>query len=313
MNHRNLPRVNTADAVKSEAPFPLHVRRQPLFVLDVGVDGSNRLHPRSAGRIDGGLPCEETLPPFDGPRRTEFGRQIFEAQGQSDDRRIGGRNLECPVNSEGRLENRHEEGRIAAHQIDQNLSGPGDPRRVLDFGQQHRVRVVSGNGREVLFSRSSLIDPYHAFGHSEVEGDEGVAHEGAGRVFFGRWHRVLEIENDAVGGIKTGGNHELGLVARNVETAAAEAISLTLRPTFRCRRGQYRRAVAPGAAKTGLGPRQNHPLQRTGVVNFQSTRSDTEVFRHPPHCALDRGDRRDNPPWTRFRGSAGPHPVHRQP
>ncbi len=133
----------------------------------------------------------------------------------------------------------------------------------------------------------ALVDAHHAFGPAPVEGDQGVADQDPRAVLFGRRHRVFEVEDDAVGAVKTARDHQLGLIAGNVEPAPAQALAAA---RFGCGGGglrQNRRPVEAGAPQTGLDPRQNHPLEGARVDDRQTAGLESERRGHPPHRGLD--------------------------
>ena len=70
---------------------------------------------------------------------------------------------------------------------------------------------------QVFNSPFTLVDSHHAFGSIEIDGAEGIAHEEAGFEFLFRRYRILQVEDDPVGVVDTGIDHECRAVAREVK------------------------------------------------------------------------------------------------
>jgi hypothetical protein len=62
-----------------------------------------------------------------------------------------------------------------------------------------------------------LVDAYHAFGGTEIDGAQCIADEQAGGVFLGVVNGVFEVEDDGVGAVQPGVDEILRLVAGQVE------------------------------------------------------------------------------------------------
>jgi len=82
MDHRNLPRVDTPNAIEAETALAPHIRGKTLLVGDVREDRGDRLNTRRSGSVDRGLPGVKALPSFSRTGRRELRRQIFETEGE---------------------------------------------------------------------------------------------------------------------------------------------------------------------------------------------------------------------------------------
>ncbi len=129
---------------------------------------------------------------------------------------------------------------------------------------------------------------------------QGVAHHHAGGVLLRRRHRILQVEDHAVGPVQPGVDVELGLVARQVEAAAAQAVAdggLGGPGTGLGQQRGRRRDACP--AHGALQPRGDHegqrPLvlhrhQRVGHAQGAAARldlGDDAVAVHGAHLALE--------------------------
>ena len=125
--------------------------------------------------------------------------------------------------------------------------------RLSTLGIRIRSGRLGHDRVQVLEPERELVDPHHPLGAAEVDRAERVAHEEPRGVLLGGVHRVLEVEDDAVGLVQAGVDHELGLVAREVEPRAAAA-------------GPRRRGGS-GAAAAGAGValRSPTPARRTAA------------------------------------------------
>ena len=71
----------------------------------------------------------------------------------------------------------------------------------------------------------TLVVHEHALGAVEIHGPQGVANQNPGGVLLGRSHRVLQVQNDAIGVVQSRVDEELGLVARQIEAAASRSLT----------------------------------------------------------------------------------------
>ncbi len=180
-----------------------------------------------------------------------------------------------------RLHDRHQPDRRGAavrraQRVDAVARGDHLLRR-LDLGQQHELHAVRHDPVEVGESVRALVDAHHPLGAVEIDHAQRVAHQHPGRVLLGRRHRVLEIENHSVGLVQTGVDHELGLVARQVEPRAAQPFALAAAGGVVTRgRQPGAGAVGPGTLHGRLEPRVENERQGPLVVHLDRRVRDTE-------------------------------------
>ncbi len=151
------------------------------------------------------------------------------------------------------------------------------PHRVgaLDLRNENEIGSLGHNRSQVLQSQWQLVDPDHALRSHEVHAAERVSHQQPGRVLLGRVHRVLQVEDHAVGSMQPGVDHELRLVAGEIETRAPQSITgsgaaasdRALGPRVACGLG----ACTPGGR---LDPRGDGEGERPHVVDCHAPSRD---------------------------------------
>ena len=84
--------------------------------------------------------------------------------------------------------------------------------------------VVVRDPAQILEPEIALVDSHHSLGRTPVKGDQRISDEQPGRILVGRRHGILEIEDEPVGAIEPGREHELGSIAGKIETTATQTI-----------------------------------------------------------------------------------------
>ncbi len=109
--------------------------------------------------------------------------------------------------------------------IEQALTHHFDLLRIANLGNHDAVRHGLGGGREVV-GVPGRVDGVNADEHlarTEAAGLDRVRHLLAGGLLGVGRDRILEIEDDAVGGKRLGLLQRTGIGARHIEHAAAGA------------------------------------------------------------------------------------------
>ena len=77
---------------------------------------------------------------------------------------------------------------------------------------------------QILEAGGNLIDTNHFFGTVKVEASQGIAHQKAGFMFFIKSHRIFQVEDEAVGVMQPGVDHQAGRIARQIKPRETVAV-----------------------------------------------------------------------------------------
>ena len=160
--------------------------------------------------------------------------------------------------------------------------------RSLDLGNEDQVGRLRNDLLQVCQAQRQLIDADHALGCAEIHRPQRIAHQQPRHIFLGVVHRIFEVENDCVRRVQSGVDEVLGLVARQVEPRAAQAITGRRR---RQRHGFRQRGLAlakSGTAHRCFNSRGNDEWQRAFVHDLDEGVLDAECSQNLTHLSADR-------------------------
>ena len=96
--------------------------------------------------------------------------------------------------------------------------------RFLTFGKQDQVDIVRDDVVEVLNPPFALVYADHPFGPIEINTTECVADQETGLVLFIWSNRIFEVEDNAIGFMDAGVDHQAGGVPGQVKPGEPVAV-----------------------------------------------------------------------------------------
>ncbi len=155
-------------------------------------------------------------------------RVVLQSDREGHDGVRGGRDGEGVLHAERRLQDGHQPdgpGAAGRLQLPDAFGHGGHLLGAFRLGEKNEVGRFRDDRLEILEAQRKLIDPHHALGALEIDTPQRVPHQQPCRVLFGWMDGILEIEDHGIRPMDAGVDHELGLVAGQVEPRAPQPVS----------------------------------------------------------------------------------------
>jgi hypothetical protein len=282
--------MDAALAFKPEGLGFENARPQSVHVADVGEHGVNCLDPGRTGRVHDLGTGPEALATFVGALGAEVCGVVLKPDGQRSHGRRRLRDVVRPDDAERALHYRHEPDFAfpLAGRLMHAVSDRTHLARVFCLGDEDELDPGLDKGADLFEAARKLVDADHELRGAEVKGAEHVPDQHERGVLLRRGDRVFEVEDDAVRLVDAGVEHELGLVARQVEPGTAPPVPSArlsgVIPQLRQELGDI--TVRVRAPNRGLCPGHEHDGKCALVLDLDVRVFDTKRLELPAQQGL---------------------------
>jgi hypothetical protein len=233
---------------------------------DIAEDRIDRLHSRRVRRIHHARPRILRLTPFRGLHHTQIGGVILESNRQRRHIFAGRRNGKRILDSQRRLQDRHDPDRpddsVARLDLADHAIHFPHLLRLLDLRNQIRsglspttsARSSSPSGNWLMRTMRSH-DP-------EIDRPQSVSHQDAGGIFLGAMHGIFQIENHGIRRMQRGVDVVLRLRTRQIQTRATQPV---LRVRAAAADAAPAASVCPARSQRAAPPLRCEPRSQTAA------------------------------------------------